>query len=68
MKTYYKECFSVLGEYEMYLPFIKLTTAQMIFTEEEGSVEQSFLKNLRVISRYKESIRQLQKLVCINIF
>lgn len=52
----------------MYLPFIKLTTAQMIFTEEEGSVEQSFLKNLRVISRYKESIRQLQKLVRINIF
>lgn len=68
MRLYYKECFSVLGEYEMYLPFIKLTTTQKIFSEEEGSVEQSFLKNLRVVSRYKDSIGKLQRLVRINIF
>lgn len=53
----------------MYLPFIKLTTTQKIFSEGEGaSVEQSFLKNLRIIAKYKDSMASLSQTVKVNLF
>ena len=52
----------------MYLPFIKLTTTQKIFGEGEGSLEQNFQKNLKIIAKYKQSVSALHKTIRINIF
>ena len=52
----------------MYLPFIKLTTTQKIFSEEGTSLEQTFLRNLKVLGRYRESIERLQGVVRVNVF
>ena len=59
VREYYRECFVILKDFEAYLPFIKLTTTQKLFGEGEGPAETAFLKNLKVISRYKESIKRL---------
>jgi hypothetical protein len=33
VREYYRECYSILNEFEAYLPFIKLTTTQKLFGE-----------------------------------
>ena len=35
------------------MPFIKLTTTQKLFGENDGKAETSFLKNLKIIAKYK---------------